>query len=88
MSGDFFLIWLLLGIIVGIILALEYYVEKEKEKKQKEREERIVAEIKKSDTRRGDNNIDVLRKLAELHKKGIITDEEFEQKKRELLDKL
>ena len=33
-------------------------------------------------------NIDAIEKLAELHRKGILTDEEFSQKKKTLLDKL
>ena len=77
------------AVAIMILAGIEkYYEEKEKEKKEREREERIVAEIKKSDTSGRDDNVDMLKKLAELHEKGILTDDEFEQKKGELLDRL
>ena len=35
-----------------------------------------------------EKNIELLERLAELHKKGILTDEEFQQKKKDLLAKI
>ena len=34
------------------------------------------------------DNIEMLTKLAKLHEEGILTDEEFQQKKKELLEKM
>jgi len=85
---------IIIVIVVGGAIAItlaRYGGRKEAEenfKKEREREEKIVAKIKKLNTSREDDNIGVLRKLSELHEKGILTDDEFEQKKRELLDKL
>ena len=44
-------------------------------------------EVEKSDTEeeKEDDYIEQLERLAELHEKGILTDEEFESKKKQLL---
>ncbi len=74
--------WLLLGLIplIGIVILIIWFATDSKEDNEygpnpKGESKKII----------DDNSVEQLEKLAELKEKGIITQEEFEAKKREIL---
>lgn len=54
---------------------------------RRQKEEARVAQ-RKADANKENKNIQMLQQLAELHDKGILSDEEFEAKKKDLLDRI
>ncbi len=64
-----------------IVAFLTEAIEKAKERK------RIAAE-KQVEQPQGIDGVNILKKIAELRDSGIITEEEFEQKKKEILEKM
>lgn len=49
---------------------------------------RAVAPVQPSAFNNKASSLETLEKLAKLHEQGILTDEEFQQKKKDLLEKL
>ena len=49
---------------------------------------RVAPQIKESTKRGGVHNAEAIQRLAELHAQGHVTDEEFESKRRQLLDEM